>query len=478
MKKELFSVENGKIVKNGNVIFNGLYLRIFMDEIAGIICDDIKTQKYLNDFLRGELELESGRIYLNEKRIANSQASKAFSTQVTFIDKKSKLIDTITIEDNIFLFSDQSFFVNKFKYKEHFTALQEKFGVCLPANRKSSEFTMKDRIIVELMKAFIEDKKLIVLDDLSEYLQKKEVEEIFSLLQNLQKFKITFLVRIGFEDEYLHQINRVTAIKGNKTMAVLDSNKQNIQTFTRRLFFDESTVKINVKKNILNLNFKRETILEFENVSTSYLNGINFSLKQGTLLKIHCFDDLSCSQMIDLFKGEIKPVSGSILFQNSSYKVKDVYSAIHQGICFIEQSAYDSMLFHNMSVVENLSIPCNEKVKNFWLFSKYSESIAKQLEHNLGKTTLKLQTRNQKSSVLQQIIYYKWLLYFPKIIVCISPFSDVDIYMREKTIDMIHLYLQRGISVIIITTNSYTVNKFDGEIIRIAKGKQLGRTQF
>ena len=50
--------------------------------------------------------------------------------------------------------------------------------------------------------------------------------------------------------------------------------------------------------------------------------------------------------------------------------------------------------------------------------------------------------------------------------------------MREKTIDMIHLYLQRGISVIIITTNSYTVNKFDGEIIRIAKGKQLGRTQF
>jgi ABC-type sugar transport system ATPase subunit len=311
---------------------------------------------------------------------------------------------------------------------------------------------------------------------LSEYLQKREVEEIFTLLLNLQKFKITFLVRIGFEDEYLHQINRVTAIKGNKTMAVLDPSKQDVQTFSRRLFFDESTVKMNVKKNILNLNFKRETIMKFENVSASYLNDINFSMKQGTLLKIHCFDDLSCSQMIDLLKGEIKPVSGRILYKDCSYKVKDIYSAIHQGICFIEQSAYDSMLFHNMSIVENLSIPCNEKIKNFWLFSKYSESIAKQLEHNLGKKTLKLQTKNQKSSVLQQIIYYKWLLYFPKIIVCINPFSDVDIYMREKTIDMIRLYLERGISVIIITTNIYTVNKFDGEIIRISKGKQLDGT--
>ncbi|MDF2631517.1 MAG: ABC-type sugar transport system ATPase component-like protein [Caproiciproducens sp.] len=476
MKKELLSVENGRIIKNGNVIFNGLYLQIYMDEIAGIICDDIQTQKHLNDFLRGELELESGRIYLNEKRIDNSQAGKIFSRQVTFIDKKSKLIDTITMEDNIFLFSDQSFFVNKLKYKEHFIALQKKFGVCLPANQKPSGLTTKDRIIVELMKAFIEDKKLIVLDDLSEYLQKREVEEIFSLLLNLQKFKITFLVRIGFEDEYLHQINRVTAIKGNKTMAVLDPSKQDVQTFSRRLFFDESTVKMNVKKNILNLNFKRETIMKFENVSASYLNDINFSMKQGTLLKIHCFDDLSCSQMIDLLKGEIKPVSGRILYKDCSYKVKDIYSAIHQGICFIEQSAYDSMLFHNMSIVENLSIPCNEKIKNFWLFSKYSESIAKQLEHNLGKKTLKLQTKNQKSSVLQQIIYYKWLLYFPKIIVCINPFSDVDIYMREKTIDMIRLYLERGISVIIITTNIYTVNKFDGEIIRISKGKQLDGT--
>ena len=95
------------------MIFNGLYLQIFMDEIAGVICDDIQTQKYLNDFLRGELELESGRIYLNEQRADNHRVGKFLSRQVAFIDKKSKLIDSITLEDNIFLFSVVSFFVKK-----------------------------------------------------------------------------------------------------------------------------------------------------------------------------------------------------------------------------------------------------------------------------------------------------------------------------------------------------------------------------
>ena len=326
---------------------------------------------------------------------------------------------------------------------------------------------------MELMKAYIEEKKLVVLDDLSEYLQRKEAEEIFSLLLRLQKFDMTFLVRIGFEDEYQHQISRVTAIKGNKTMAVLDPGKQDIQTYSRRMFFDQNAVKINPKKNIVNPNFKRETVLKLEDVSTDYLSHINFSVKQGTLMKIHCFDDLSCLQMIGLLKGEIKPTSGSIQYRNSSYKVRDVTSATRQGICFIEQSAYDSMMFHNMSMAENLSIPCDEKVKNFWMRSGYSESILKQFESRFGRKALKLQARNQKSSVRQQIIYYKWLLYFPKIIVCINPFSDVDIYMREKTIEMIRLYLERGISVMIITTNLYTVNKFAGEIVRISKGKQL-----
>lgn len=475
MGRELFSVENGKLVKNGHVIFTGLYLRIFRNEISGILCDDIQAQKYLNDFLRGELELESGRIYWEEKRIPAALAGKIFSGQVTFIEKKSKLVDTLTLEDNIFLFSDPSFFIRKAKYRQRFLSLQEKLGVALPANKRISALTAKERIVVELLKAFAEEKKLVVLDDLSESLQKKETDEIFAFLLRLQEFGMAFLVRIGFEDENLGQIGRVTALRGGKTMAVLDPERQDVRAYVRRMFFDEGGPKAGGGKKGPNLNFRRETILRFEDVSTSYLSGISFSVKKGRLLTIHCFDDLSCLQVVGLLKGEIRPVSGGILYGNSRYRVRDVSSAVRQKICFIEQSAYDRMLFRNMSVVENLGIPCDEKVRNFWLFPRYSESIVRQFEKRLGKKTLEQQAKNQKSSVLQQIVYYKWLLYSPKVVVCINPFSDVDVYMREKTMEMIRLYLERGISVVIVTSNLYTAEKFGGEVVRISKGKQLDK---
>ena len=55
MKRELLSIDNGKLSKNGGIIFDGLFLHVFRDEIAGIICDDIQTKRYLNEFLLGGL---------------------------------------------------------------------------------------------------------------------------------------------------------------------------------------------------------------------------------------------------------------------------------------------------------------------------------------------------------------------------------------------------------------------------------------
>ncbi|HEX3016960.1 MAG TPA: ATP-binding cassette domain-containing protein [Caproicibacter sp.] len=475
MKKELLSIENGKLIKNGSTIFNGLYLHIYLDEIAGIICDDIQTKRYLNEFLLGELELESGRLFLNEKRIPIKNSVQLFSRMVTLINKKSSLVNSISVEENIFLFSDSSFFINRKKYKNEFSLLQENLGINLPVGQKPSELSPKDRIQIELMRAYIEKKKLVILDDLSGYLQRNEIEEIFSVLLKLQKFSMTFLVRIGFEDEYLQKIGRITAIKNSKTISIIEPEKSDMQAVTRRLYFNESSIKLNTKKKVQSFPAKNgPTILEFQNVSTSVLQDISFALDQGKLLKIHCYDELSCSQIVDLLKGEIKPESGYIFYQSSLYKAKDLYSAIHQGVCFMEECAYDSMLFYNMNIIENLGIPCCEKVGNFWMLRKYSESIVKQLKSKIRNISLNSPLKGQKSYVLQQIAYYKWLLYFPKVIVCINPFTDVDIYMRERAIDMIHQYLERGIGVIIVTSNYYTADKFEGETIRISKGIQLG----
>ena len=141
MKQELFSVENGKLSKNSSVIFDGLYLRIFLNEIAGIIYDDIQTKRYLNEFLLGELELESGRFFVNEKRVPLYRSAHLLPSMVTLIDKKSKLVNSFSIPENIFLFSDSDYFIRKTKYEKLFWELKERLNIDLPYGKKPWELS-------------------------------------------------------------------------------------------------------------------------------------------------------------------------------------------------------------------------------------------------------------------------------------------------------------------------------------------------
>lgn len=475
MRQELLSVDNGKLKQDGSTVFDGLYLHLFNREIAGIICDDIQTKRRLNQFLVGEVTLDSGHLFIGEKKISTEDSARLFPKITVLINKKSELVDSLTVEENVFLFSDSAVFVNSKKYAIRFQALAEELDIHIATGQRPSELAAGERILVELMRAYVEKKRLVILDDVSGYLQRSEVETVFAVLTRLKQLNMTFLVGIGFEDEYLQKIGRITVMKNGRTISVIEPEKTDFQAYVRRLYFNEKTIRLSTKKKPGNLHRAYEQpALEFRHVSSSVLKDIDFSVGQGELLKIHCYDDRSCSRLIALLKGEDKPISGGIFCAGAPYRAENVFSAVHHGVCFLEECSYDTMLFGNMSVVENLGIPCGEKIRHFWMFRRYSESIVKQLGKKFGTITADTPVRNQKSNVLLQIAYYRWLLYYPKVIVCINPFTDVDIYMREKAIDMIHQYLERGIAVILVTSNYYTADKFEGKTFHISNGSQVG----
>ena len=110
MKRELLNIEGGKIKKGNNVIFDDLSLELFQGEITGIVFDDILEQKLFIDMLLGDVLLYSGKIFVNEERKAYEEAARLLKQQVAVIGSKSKLLSSITIEDNIFLFSDRKLF--------------------------------------------------------------------------------------------------------------------------------------------------------------------------------------------------------------------------------------------------------------------------------------------------------------------------------------------------------------------------------
>lgn len=114
----------------------------------------------------------------------------------------------------------------------------------------------------------------------------------------------------------------------------------------------------------------QNNVLEVRDVSTCYLKNLNFTLCSGELLKIYYSDEKSKSSFWEMFSGEESIEEGQIYISEKLYKVSNMSQAVREGVGFITEAPYRSMILDNMSATENVSVPLHEKVRGFWFAEK------------------------------------------------------------------------------------------------------------
>lgn len=123
-----------------------------------------------------------------------------------------------------------------------------------------------------------------------------------------------------------------------------------------------------------------------------------------------------------------------------------------------------------MSVRDNLCLALSKKVPTIWFRERYVKSVDQLIKSVSIEDIAKVKLRKLEPRVLQQIAYYKWYLYAPKVVICIKPFTETDIHLQEITVEMIAALKSRGISVIILTSNFSELYRVEGDTVYIKNG--------
>lgn len=468
-KREIFSVENGKIIKNENTVLEDLSLHIFEGEITGIIFDSILDQQVFLAFLIGDVMPDSGSFYIQGEQENPGSLLKLLSSIVSVIGIKSKLITSITIEDNIFLFTDKNFFSSEKEYRCRLKKLWEKFQISEEIPKKVRELTAKQKVIIELLKAYVEKKKIVVLDGISGVFSEEDMEDIFSLIFKMKE-KMSFLVTVGFEEVVVKRSDMLLIVQNGKTtyMGQTEVLHKKLKDILKILLLGRSD-KENILKNDQSVEKKKEKkVFSIIEGSTSYLQKITLSISTGELLKIYCADEEGKRHFWEMISGETSLTSGKMVLGEREFRPKNMAQSIRKGVGFIPETPYRTMTMENLSVLENLSIPLDEKVVGFWWCKKYMESVWK-LFPRLGSKKEKVQ--DMDNIQLQRLMYEKWSLYLPRLIVIENPFSDMDVNMREITVNMIQKLQRKGIAIIVLTSNFTTMKEIRGKSSYLKKGK-------
>lgn len=472
MREELIVIENGRIEERGNTLFTDLYLQIYQSDILGIVFDNVIDRQCILELFRGERSLNGGKVFIGNQRADYADAETFFRNNATVIEKNSKLIDNLTIEENVFLFADKNSLISRRKYKNNILALFQKFDLDIQVNQAIATLSEKERIIIELLKAYFEDKKLVILSYVSGLLLNDDFQDIHNLLNKLRKQGMSFIIIEAFNNIIFEWVKSFLVIQNGKTVGIFDSSSYNSRLLYSVLVKNIKTFhKAPVNKRIQKIEARSNNpLLVFRNVSTSHIKNLNLTITAGEVLKLFYLDDDSCEHIIDLLKGKLHPLSGEILMNGKEISIHSISQAVRKGICFIEESPYENMLFYNMTLKDNLGLALADKVPLFWLRRNYKRSLDDFLRSFHLEEFVRVKLRNLDPRILQVIAYFKWYLYAPNIVVCIRPFTELDINLQEITVEMMLHLKSRGIAVIILTPVLSDSHKIEGNAVYIKDG--------
>lgn len=450
MKKELIRFEDIVYREDEVVLLDYFNMYIFKGEVMGLLCVNAHGKDALIKLLCNNFPLYYGRIYFNEIKVNAYNYHVKKSYKVSFIEQKSHLIEDLTVAENIFVLRKglKKFVINKHVLNKQFRIFSDEIGVNILGGTYVAELNTYERCVVELLKAVIAGTQLIIIQDISNYVGNVELEKFNSIMRFYCKKGISFLCMGNHHQELFKICDRVSIMQEGKIRKVLEPGQ-----FTDKNMEPYVTEFNNHLKQITKNTNQSEEVLSFDNVTTNYLKNLSFSISKGECSVLLDNNNTVLSDILKIMNGEIVIQSGAIFVDNKRYTEKQSKKALKNGVAFIQEQPIKSMIFKEMSYLDNLCFLLDDKKERVSLYKRIKKSVVREYNQYVGNDIYKKNIAHLKVESLYNIVYYRIHLFNPKVVFCVQPFSGADMYHRFYIAELINKLKEKGITVIILTVN-------------------------
>lgn len=474
MKQELLRIEK---CRKGSLL-KSIYLQIFEGEMINLVFDNVQEKQMFLQIIRGYEKLDFGQVYYKENIVKSDAFLNIFQTNIKVISKEDSLIYAFSIAENIFLSRPivKAIWNSHTLYKKNTSQLFQAFFITLDIDKPTKDLTIFERIQVEIIKAYSSGQRMVFLTSVISFFSNIEIDLFQKLIKRLKLEGMSFVLVEPFEDIRFEDLDMVFVVKHGKTIAIKECEEPIFFQIQKILYSDKVLDEPRIVSKRGEWGNEEKQYIKFVELYTELLSDFSLQLEKGKILKIFC-DDVSFDELQAVFRGNKVINRGRLVLGKKNIIIKNCLKGLAYGIGLVEEISDEKMLFRQMSVMDNLCIPLSAKVSGMWMTRKYRSHIKEYIKEILPPEILLKKVSELDSLTIQKLVYLRWLLYAPDMVICIRPFSKGDMKVRDAICDMILQLANRGIAVIILSTNIADQDYCKGENIYVKHGKIISRKE-
>lgn len=472
-------IEMKNIMKSfGNVkVLNNASFSLADGEIHALMGENGAGKSTLMKVLTGVYSKDEGEIFIDEKNISFKHPKEAEEYGIVFIYQELNSLLDMTVEENIFLgkevytkfgILDKKYMQNK--VKETLSTL----GMNLNPNDKLADLSVGQRQMVEIARALISEIKVIIMDEPTAALTINETEHLFKIINSLREKGVSIIYISHRMEEIFELCDRITIMRDGEyvgTRNIKDTNMNEIiNMMIGRDIGDRFSKTDNEKKGIA-LNIKDLS-------SGKYFNNVSFNVSYGEILGVYGLMGAGRTEIMKTIFGVLPLDSGEIELDGNKISIKNPKEAIKHGIGFITEDRKVEGLMLNENIKNNISLNNFPRiVTNNFIISRQKETFTSSFavrDFNIKCSGINHICNNLSGGNQQKVIFAKWILSKPKILILDEPTRGVDIASKKEIYTMMNDLASKGLAMIMVSSELPEIIGMSDRVMVIHEGKVAG----
>jgi rhamnose transport system ATP-binding protein len=447
-------------------------LDLWPGEVTALVGENGAGKSTIVKILTGIHQPTEGTILLDGRETRFPTAQAAARAGITAIHQETVLFDELSVAENIFLgHAPRTRFglIDWPELRRRATAILDRIDAKLDPDMALKELGIASKHLVAIARALSVDARVVIMDEPTAALSRKEIEELYDLIRRLKAEGRAILFISHKFDEIFRIADRYTVFRDG---AHVGSGK--IADVT-----EGELVRMMVGRAVDQI-FPHRTpspgreVLRVAGLShPTEFDGISFSLREGEILGFYGLVGAGRSELMQAIFGITKASSGEVLIDGTARRIRSPADAIASGIVYVPEDRGRQGAIIGLPIFQNVTLPSLGQTsrrgflrlaREFRLARDFTGRLdlrAAALDQDVGK----LSGGNQ-----QKVVIAKWLATTPRVIILDEPTKGIDIGSKAAVHAFMGELAAQGLAVIMVSSEIPEVLGMSDRVIVMRQG--------
>ena len=438
-----------------NKVLDGINLTLKKGSVLGLMGENGAGKSTMMKCLFGIYAKDEGQ-FIFDGKITNFKSPKeALENGVAMVHQELNQCLDRTVTDNLFLgrYPTRAGIIDEAKMLKDANKLFASLNMNVNPSTVMRTMSVSQRQMVEIAKAVSYDAKVIVLDEPTSSLTEREVQKLFSIVNDLKKKGVSFVYISHKMDEIFEICDEVSVLRDGKLIMTKPTKETNMNELIAAM------VGRSLDKRFPDVdNTPGEDYLEIDDLSTKYeprLENISFKVKKGEIFGLYGLVGAGRSELLESIFGIRTIASGSIRVNGKKMRFKSSKDAMEHDFALVTEErklngmfGKDTIKFN--TVITNLNSYKTNGMLNNILMEEAANRQIKQMKTkcvSCEELITALSGGNQ-----QKVIIGKWMERQPDIFLLDEPTRGIDVGAKYEIYQLIIQMAKQGKTILVVSS--------------------------